>query len=136
MSLLPFHIAFMVGSALAMAMGIIIARFFRSKKWWLKTHRLLNLIGAGLALCGLSIAFLMVQASGGPHLRVGHGIFGALTLVLVLVMPALGFSIFRSKDKKRIATLKLVHRWTGRLTILAMTGTAIAGLYLIGLIPR
>jgi hypothetical protein len=135
MSLLPFHIACMVGSALSMAAGITVARFYRSKKWWLKTHRLLNLIGAGLALCGLSIAFIMVQASGGPHLRVSHGIFGALTLILVLVMPALGFSIFRSKDKKRIAALKRVHRWTGRLTILAMAGTAVAGLILIGFIP-
>lgn len=136
MSLLPFHLALMAGSALTMTAGLTVARFFRNKKWWLKTHRLLNLIAVGLAVFGLSLAFFMVQASGGPHLRVGHGILGAVTLLFALLMPALGFSIFRAKNKERIATLKLAHRWTGRLTTLLMIITAAAGLYMAGIIPR
>lgn len=135
MSPLPFHIGLMGGALAAMVAATVVARFFRKKKWWLKVHKSLNLAGVVLALSGLALAFAMVQSSGGPHLRVGHGVFGAATIFLALLMPALGFSIFRQKDKKRIATLKLVHRWTGRLTILAMAGTVIAGLYLIGIIP-
>lgn len=133
MSLIYIHLGLMSAAALAMITAMAIARFFKTKKWWLKTHRALNSIAVILALGGLVLAVIMVQTSGGPHFRVRHAFYGLAALLFLLSSPALGFSIFKIKDKTKIASLKKLHRWVGRITIILMLGAALAGFALIGL---
>lgn len=134
MSLLPFHIAFMATAALSMLTGIVAAHYFRKKKWWLKAHKTLNIASVVLALAGFAVAAAMVQASGGPHFRVTHAIFGATGLLLLLVTPVLGFMIFRLKGKEKIARLRTLHRWVGRFTASMIIISAIVGLSFLGIL--
>lgn len=117
-----------------MSSAIVIARFFKSKKWWLKAHKTLNLAAVIFALSGFLFAFLMVQLSGGPHIRVPHAFLGLSTLILLLLMPILGQAIFRIRDKNKIPLLKKAHRYTGRLTAVMFTATSLAGLFLVGVL--
>lgn len=134
MSFLIFHIGSLVTAFVTMAAAIVIAHFFKNKKWWLKAHKTLNLIAFLFALLGFVFAFLMVQESGGPHIRVPHAILGSTTLVLFIIMPILGQVIFKIRDRKKILLLKKVHRYAGRLTALLFTATILAGLFLIGIL--
>lgn len=134
MSLLPFHAASMGLAFVTMISAIVIARYFKTKKWWLKAHRTLNIIAVFFAVAGFVFAFFMVGASGGPHIRVLHAVFGILTLVLLLIMPVLGSAIFKTKDKNSIAKLKKAHRYLGRTTALMVTITVVAGLVFAGIL--
>lgn len=124
----------MAAAAAMMLSAIIVAHYYRKKKWWLKAHKALNLAAVGFALAGFAIAAIMVQSTGGPHFRVTHAIFGGLALLLLVIMPSLGFLIFRSKDKKKTTRLKTAHRWLGRLTATLIGAAAIAGLILVGIL--
>ncbi len=134
MNLLPFHAVSMGLAFLAMMSAIVIARYFKTKKWWLKTHRTLNILAVIFAVAGFVFALLMVSSTGGPHIRVSHAVVGVVTLVLLLVMPFLGSAIFKTKDKKAIANLKKTHRHMGRITALMLTVTVAAGLTLAGIL--
>jgi len=134
MSLLPFHLGLMATATAAMLAAIIVARFFRKKKWWLRAHKSLNLAAVGLAFSGFVLAFIMVQSSGGPHFRVSHAIFGGVALLFMIAMPSLGLMIFKSKDKKKTARLRIAHRWLGRLAAILCCFAVVAGLVLIGVL--
>ncbi len=134
MSLFPFHLALMATATAAMLAAIVVARFFRKKKWWLKAHKSLNLAAVGLALSGFVLALIMVQSSGGPHFRVSHAVFGGVALLFLISMPFLGFMIFKSKDKKKTARLRIAHRWLGRLAAILCCVAVVAGLFLIGVL--
>ncbi|MEN6492387.1 MAG: cytochrome b561 domain-containing protein [Rectinema sp.] len=134
MSLLPFHVVSMGLAFLSMISAIVIARYFKTKKWWLKAHRVLNIGAVIFAVAGLVFALLMVSSTGGPHIRVPHAVIGAVTLVLLVVMPFLGSAIFKTKDKKAIQNLKKTHRHMGRITALMLTVTVAAGLTLAGIL--
>lgn len=134
MNLLPFHALSMGLAFVTMISAIVIARYFKTKKWWLKAHRILNIMAVVFAVAGFVLAFLMVSSTGGPHLRVPHAVIGAVTLLLLLVMPVLGSAIFRTKDKKAIVSLKRAHRFLGRITAIMLTVTIVAGLILAGVL--
>jgi len=134
LNFLIFHIGSLATAFIAMSSAIVIARFFKSKKWWVKAHKALNLAAVLFALAGFVFAFLMVQSSGGPHIRVPHAILGLSTLILLLLMPVLGQAIFKIRDKKKIPVLKKAHRYAGRLTAAMFTATILAGLLLIGIL--
>ena len=132
MNILPFHISFMVAACVAMLSGICAARFFGKKKWWFRTHKTLNLAAVGFLVLGLLSAVIMVQSSGGPHLRVPHGILGLITILVSAAIPSLGFAIFKEKDKTKIPAREKTHRISGRSAAVLMTATVISGLALIG----
>ncbi len=126
------HLGLMSTSFLAMAAGIVVSRFFRKKKWWMKVHKVLGAAAVAMALLGIIIIAISVQASGGPHFRVSHAFYGAAALVLLLISPALGFAMFKTKNKTTIARIKKLHRWSGRITLVLMAVTMVAGFSLAG----
>ena len=129
---LPFHIAFMSLGFISMMAGLTVARYFKTKRWWLKAHKPLGIAGAASSALGLVTGGIMVQLGGGGHFRVPHAFLGALTLLLVLDMPFLGNFIFKYKgDKKKVKT---VHRWLGRTAIMLMAITILSGLVTAGLL--
>ncbi|NLH90716.1 MAG: hypothetical protein GX469_10435, partial [Treponema sp.] len=75
---------------------------------------------------GIIVAIIMVTPGYGVQLPLVHHLLGLLTLVLLIIEPILGFSIFKSKDKQRIASLKKTHRIIGRITPIMYIVTMIA----------
>jgi hypothetical protein len=86
-----------------------------------------------MVLSAVVIITISVRASGGPHFRVSHAFYGAAALILIASTPALGFAMFKSKDKTKIAELKKFHRWSGRTTIVTMAAAIVAGFSLLGI---
>ncbi len=128
-----FHLGLMSAAFLAMASGIVVSRFCKKKKWWLKTHKGLNIAATIMAISAVVIIYISVRASGGPHFRVSHAFYGAAALILIASTPALGFAMFQTKDKAKIAGLKKIHRWSGRVTIILMAAAIVAGFSLLGI---
>ncbi|MDD5582871.1 MAG: cytochrome b561 domain-containing protein [Candidatus Marinimicrobia bacterium] len=116
MMLIPLHGLFMGLGFICMVIAIVIARYFRKKRWWLKFHRGLNISASSLALIGILIALIMVTPAYGMQLPLLHHLFGLATLVLLIAEPLLGFSIFKTTNKKKIMRLKKMHRIIGRIT--------------------
>jgi len=132
MNLVQLHGAFMGLGFVCMASAIIIAHFYKSKKWWLKAHRTLNIAAPVLAALGIILAIIMVTPGYGVQLPLIHHILGLVTLVLLIIAPIMGFSIFKTKDKQKIASLKKTHRVLGRITPLMYIITIIAIEVLLG----
>jgi len=127
------HLGLMSAAFLAMSSGIVVSRFCKKKKWWLKVHKGLNITAAVMVLSAVVIIAISVRTSGGPHFRVSHAFYGAAALILIASTPALGFAMFKTKDKTKIAGLKKLHRWSGRITIVLMAAAIIAGFSLLGI---
>lgn len=134
MSIVWFHAGFMAYALAAVLAGIGVARFARGKKWWMKVHRALASSGAVAALTGFAAAFVMVSRSGGPHLRVPHALLGAVTLLAMAAMPALGSSMLKAKPKERAAALRRAHRIGGRAAVLLLAATVFSGLAQAGVL--
>ena len=123
-------------SFLLILSGMMISRYGKKKKWWLKTHRAFGSIGSIGAVAALILAVVMISITHGYHLSNTHGIFGLITVVLLLVTPFMGYWMTSPKGgspevKKK---LRVIHRWIGRVTLLLMAVTIIFGLQLSGIL--
>lgn len=127
------HLGLMIAAFLAMAAGMAVSRFLKKEKWWLKAHKGLNIAATAMALLAIAIIAVSVQTSGGPHFRVSHAIYGASAMVLVLSTPALGFAMFKMKYRTKVAGIKKLHRWSGRITLVLMAAAIVAGFSLLGI---
>jgi hypothetical protein len=85
-----------------------------------------------LLATGLLVAVGMVRASGGPHLRVLHGVGGTVTIVLGFLTGAGGFSATKARSNRK--QLRTVHLWVGRLAVVVFLFTILAGLRQAGLL--
>lgn len=125
------HAVLMAAAFLAMTAGVIINLRFRGRKWRLKYHRMLGGGGASLGLVALILAVVMIQSAGGYHLRSTHAVIGALTFLLMMTVPALGASLKKVKNKKRV---KKVHAVLGFTVLTLMAVTIYLGLRYVGIL--
>lgn len=116
MNLISVHGGLMGLGFLCMVVAIIIAKFFRKKDWWFKVHRGLNVAAPILAIAGIITAIIMVTPTYGVQLPLFHHVIGLITLVLLIVQPILGFSMFKSKDKDKKAQMRKLHKILGWIT--------------------
>lgn len=116
MNLITLHGGLMGLGFLCMVVAIIIAKFFKNKDWWLKAHRGLNIAAPILAIAGIITAIVMVSPGYGVQLLLAHHIIGLVALVLLIVQPILGFSMFKTKDKDRKAQIRKMHKILGWIT--------------------
>ena len=128
----PVHAILMSLSFALMVIGMILS-FQKSKKWRLDVHKKLSMTGAILGIIALAIAVYMISASYGLHFSVFHSIIGIITLALILLTPFFGYAVFKTKklDKKQLRSL---HLWVGRVTLVLMVVTIVAGLRLVGIL--
>jgi hypothetical protein len=56
-----------------------------------------------------------------------HAYLGAGVFAFLIVTPILGIFQFRSKDKR----MHIIHRWSGRITIVLILFTIIAGIQMV-----
>ena len=134
MSFLPFHLAFMSLACLCMMAAVLIARFLKSRVWWMKLHKALNYAALGSLAVGLCFAVIMVESVGETQAGLPHRIMGGVSILGSLGLVLLGRSIFRQKGREAIASRKKTHRWLGRLEALLMPGALLLGLILIGIL--
>jgi hypothetical protein len=126
------HASLLTIGFILMLIGVILAKAFKKKKWWLKKHKLLGILGAILSILGLLMGFIMVQLSSGEHFRVPHAYVGVVAIILAVFTPILGFAQFRVKKNR--AKIRTIHRWSGRITLVLMVVNIIFGLSLVGII--
>ena len=128
----PFHAFFMTVGFILILKAIVIVKFYKKEKWWLKYHKTFGLIGAIFAIIGLIIGLYMVNDSTGEHFRVGHAKFGILTILLITLTPIFGLMIFKIKNSKN--KIKILHKMLGRTAIFFMIITIFSGLKQAGVI--
>jgi hypothetical protein len=128
--LFQLHIALMaVGSAM-IAAAVLVAATQRGKRWWLRVHRGIGLSGTVLILAGAAAVVAATAVSGGSHFRTPHTWFGALTNIMAVTTPLLGFMSFRMP--KQSARLRFWHRFAGRILAGMILITILLGLYAAG----
>lgn len=112
--------------------GFCLVRFFRRKVWWFKFHRACGLSGAVSVIIGFIMVYLSVSMSGGSHFAIPHAYAGAGALCLSVVTPVFGNMQFTRRQSA--GRFKMLHVWSGRITIVLMIVNGIAGLFLSGII--
>jgi hypothetical protein len=124
----PYHVAMVFLGFTSLAGGAFTARYLKQRTGWIGLHKRLALIGVVFVLAGLSIAAYMVSAYMDTFfVREMHAYLGAGVFAFLIVTPILGIFQFRSKDKR----MHIIHRWSGRITIVLILFTIIAGIQMV-----
>jgi hypothetical protein len=127
-----FHAGAMTMGVLLMAAGAGVARFQRQQRWWLKAHRIAGMMGSSMVLLGLVAAILMVNHSGSGHFKVPHAGSGLIMILLALLTPVIGQMQFKFREKAKL--FRVIHRWSGRITLIIGLLTILSGLQVAGII--
>lgn len=128
--LIIFHAIFMSLAFLLMLTAVVVAHFFRKKKWWLKIHKPLGVTAGLSSIFGLIFTVLFVILAGGGHFQALHSWFGISAFLLAIAAPILGQAYL--KGGKHKALLKKMHPIVGGLALLLMLLSIIMGLRLAG----
>jgi hypothetical protein len=131
-SLLYFHAGFMLAGFFSMMSGATAAMFLRRKRWWLRFHKAAGILGAASVLFGLVAVISMITFSGGEHFGGTHTYLGAVTAIFTVVTPLLGTLQFKVQGYS--GEIRVMHRWSGRFTLLFAVITIISGLQLVGIV--
>jgi hypothetical protein len=123
-----YHALLMTTGFVLLVLAIVVSTGLRKQKWWLRAHRSLGILGAIFAILGLIVGLYMVSTWMTPHFRVPHALLGITTIILAMIQPVLGF--MQPKSKK----IRPVHRWLGRIVVVMMFFSIIAGMSQAGVI--
>lgn len=126
-NLWPVHAALMtVGTVMFVANYFLLAKRGPGRVKRFPVHCINGTIAVSLAVAGLSVGFVMVGELDQGHLRVTHSFIGATTLVVSIMLLALGWIYYRLKRWKRAT--RWPHMFFGALGIVMMVVTVISGL--------
>lgn len=123
--ILPHAIALSL-AFVGMLTGMLIARYGKKNKNWLKIHRPLGYFSTVLAIFGVSMGIRLVASTSGIHFRVPHAFLAVFTILTVITAPILGRGMTVWKNKAK--SIRKVHRIVGRIAILLMALTITSGL--------
>lgn len=124
----PYHLAIVLAGFTSLAGGAFTARYLKQRTGWVGLHKKLALTGVVFLMTGLSIAAYMVSVYMETFfVRETHAYLGASVFVFLIVTPMLGMLQFRLKDKR----VHILHRWGGRITLMLILFTAIAGIQMV-----
>jgi hypothetical protein len=129
----PYHALLMATGFVLLIAGFFIARFRKTVNWY-KTHMILEAGGGACILAGLVIGIYMIALSGLPHLRNTHELAGVAIVILVLFTILIGYLIRRVHTSKD--TVRMGHRWLGRISIVLMAVNIILGFLILSAILR
>jgi hypothetical protein len=133
--LYPVHAILMATAFAGLFVGMFLPRYFKGKKWWLKSHRRIGITGAVLGAVGVAIATFMISRTTRIHLRVPHSYLGLTTIALMIYTPTLGhFMLKIRKNPTGAKRYRAVHRWVGRVTLLLMAVAILFGLFQAGVL--
>lgn len=112
------HFYIMGITTLLSLMSVIVVNIHKPERW-----RKIHFITAGLSSM-FAVSGILVL--GGLNLSGIHGIFGTLSVIILIMAPFGGFyAIKTSKNKKQIRN---GHIWIGRATFLIVIITLILGI--------
>jgi hypothetical protein len=114
-SLWPYHAALMLSGFFLLGTGIAIARYLKNKKWRLKVHKIITVVGVSLGMAGLILGIIMVEQTTGVHFRILHDIVGTISVLTFIITPVLGFLMFKIKGKGK--QMRMAHIWMGRFDV-------------------
>jgi hypothetical protein len=126
------HAVLMITGFFVLFSGFFTARFMKSKRWWLKAHRLLGVSGASLTIIGFFVIVFHLLLSGRPFFALLHGYVGIVIALLAVIMPVLGF--IQLKIRRIAGKVRPVHRFSGRVMLVMMFVNIILGMRLAGII--
>lgn len=126
-----FHAGFALASVGVFSAGVATALFMRKKKWWLKAHKALGIMGSLLLGTAVLGAVIMVQSWQGDHFNSPHGYLGMALVPLAALTVTQGFLQFRVRARRPL--LRLLHRVSGFAVLLLMILNALGGLSKVGL---
>jgi hypothetical protein len=122
-SLWPYHAALMLSGFILMGIGIAIARYLKKKKWRMKVHKIVTVLGVSLGMAGLVIGIMMVEQTIGVHFRILHDIIGTISVITFIITPVLGYLMFKIKGKGK--QIRMAHIWIGRFDIFILVTISI-----------
>jgi hypothetical protein len=128
----PIHAILMGSAVLSLLTAAWAVTLGRHHKGSFHVHKAAAVTAFVLLAAGFVVAAGMVQASGGPHLRVLHGIFGTVTIVLGFLTGAGGLMTTNARANRK--QLRTVHLWVGRVAIVLFLLTVLAGLRQAGIL--
>ncbi len=131
-SILYIHAGFMLAGFFSMMAGASAAMFLRRSRWWLRLHKIAGILGVLSLLIGLAAVIFMITLSGGEHFSVTHAYIGAMTVVFAAITPVLGTLQFKVKSQS--AKIRIMHRWSGRFTLMFAIVTIVTGLRIVGIL--
>lgn len=130
--MLIVHAGCMITGFTIVTTGAMVAKFLRARTWWLKVHRRLGLTGPLCVFVGFVMAYIMVSFYDGDHFAVRHAYMGLLSVLFAFMTPILGILQFRLIEYASV--IRVMHRWSGRITVLVMLVTIISGLIFANII--
>jgi hypothetical protein len=128
--LIIIHLFLMFAASLCLLAGVGLAMFGRKRKFWLKGHKKLNSAGCILLAAGGIMAFVNIILTGSDHLAGLHPRIGAIAVMLVFLTLFLGFYSLKPSNKN---VFRAAHRWSGRLSLIAILAALTLGLSMIGI---
>ena len=121
------HAVLMSLGFLFMLTGMLIARYLKKKKIWLKIHKTFGITGALLGLGGFITAYYMIQNTSRIHFSVLHTYIGITGIVMFILTPILGQVFLKIKKHKKF--LRAVHKLFGRIMFIIVFAAVIFGLF-------
>ncbi|MHB8071069.1 MAG: cytochrome b family protein [Candidatus Cryosericum sp.] len=128
----PVHALLMGSAVISMFVAAWAVTLGKHHKGSFRIHKTAAVTAFVLLAAGLTVAAGMVQASGGPHFRVLHGIFGAITIAFGLLTGVGG--LITTKVRSLRKRLRPIHVWAGRIAVVLFVFTILAGLRQAGIL--
>jgi hypothetical protein len=124
----PYHMIMVFAGVISLVGGAFTARYLKQKTGWIELHKKLALAGVVLVLAGILIAVYMVSVyMETSFVREMHAYLGASVFIFLILTPMLGIFQFRSKDMR----IHTIHRWSGRIALILILFTIIAGIQMV-----
>lgn len=128
----PIHAALMLTGLILVGIAIIIARKKKIITKWVVKHKFIAIFGVFSCLAGLGLGIRMVGENFNNHINTIHSVFGLISICLLSTTPIIGQSIFwaakqKNKSIKKIRSIRLIHKWLGRTSLLVVLVTIILG---------
>ncbi len=131
--LLVTHNVTLTISFTMMVWAMLVARYMKKRRWWLKAHRTLEIWGVSLGIIGIIAAEYMLFSTSVNHFRITHSYFGAAAVISLICTPVIGQLILKGK-RVRKPFFRKFHRWLGRSALLLTFISIILGLFQINLL--
>jgi|GEM_PF-1533985 len=125
-----WHMYLIVLGVISNLVGVYIVKFKKGKKWRIKAHQRVTVVGSMLIIIGVGIMFLGKRSMGYDHLTSPHGLAGIFTLLLLVFSMVSSNLGLRGYPKFIKIHRKLGPLVTGLMVLVSIVGTFVFISYL------